>query len=106
MEKQNRNILVGIAVIAVVLIAFNMSQNKDIQTNQIVTTTGNTGVVDGTQITCPDGYTIISTVGGTPEQLQQPQCKAPNPSVEVFDCGDTLITVDGTMIKIECVTLP
>lgn len=106
MEKQNRNILVGIVVIVVVLFVFNMSQKDTIQTNELVTTVGNTGVIEGTQITCPDDYTIVSTVGGTPDQPQQPKCKAPNPSVEEFECGDSVIDASGKTFTIECVAIP
>lgn len=103
MDKQNRNILAGIIVIGVILIAFNYSQDEPIQTNELVMTE-TMGTVDGTVIECPDGYTVISTVGGTPDQVQQPKCKAPYPSVEEFDCGDTIVDADGKNHTIECFT--
>ncbi len=107
MDKQNRNILAGIAVIVVVLIAFNMSQD-DLQTSSIVAieTPDNVGVVGNTLITCPVDYTVKSTVGGTPDQVPVPFCQAPNPSLETFDCGDTLVNDEGTVFTIECVVVP
>lgn len=107
MAKNNTNILLGLVVIGVIIgVYFYYNPTDEIQTNALVTTPENIGVVDGTQITCPEGYTVISTVGGTPDQSQQPQCKAPNPSMEVFDCGESKVDVDGTVFTIECVILP
>ena len=104
MDKQNRNILAGILVIGVILIAFNYSQDKPIQTNEIVVLPESMGTVDGTMIECPDGYTVVSTVGGTPDQPQVPKCQAPYPSIEQFDCGDSITDADGNVHIIECTT--
>jgi hypothetical protein len=107
MDKHTTNILLGLVVIGVIIgVYYYYNPTDEIQTNTIVATPENVGVVDGTQITCPVGYTVISTVGGTPEQDKQPQCKAPNPSVEVFDCGDSIVDVDGNVLTVECLTLP
>jgi hypothetical protein len=107
MDKQNRNILAGIVVIVVILVAFNMSQD-DIQTNAIIVveTPENVGVVGSTAIVCPEDYTVISTLGGSPDQEPMPRCKAPNPSVEVFDCGDSVVDNMGNLNTIQCTSAP
>ncbi len=109
MDKQSKQIVTIVGVIVIIAIGYYHVYLPEIQSSSlvvIVETTDNVGVVDSTSIVCPVGYTVISTTGGTPDQEQKPRCKAPNPSIEIFDCGDSVVDAKGMVHTIECTTTP
>jgi len=101
--KQKQIIIFGVILILVVGAGIFYSMDlRGIVVPASVVPTSNVGTVGDTTITCPVGYSVISTVGGTPDTLQEPKCKAPNPSVEEFSCGDSVIDASGMVHIIEC----
>ncbi len=106
-KENNKYLLIGLIAIVVVVGVYYGSID-DLQTGSIVVeveTPDNIAVVGNTQITCPEGYTVKTHLGGVQGTAPVPFCQAPNPSLDTFECGDSLI-VDGVQHMIECVTVP
>lgn len=106
MGKETKNIAIGIVAVAVIVGIMAMASDgfaPDTTSSLVVIPVGdNVATVDGTTIVCPQGWTVTSTVGGTPEQPKQPLCQAPNPSLETLECGDSFVDVDGNTSTIRC----
>jgi len=100
--KQKQIIIFGVILLLVVGAGIFYSMELRGIVPASVVPTSNVGTVGDTTITCPVGYTVVSTVGGTPDTLQEPKCKAPNPSIEEFSCGDSVIDATGMVHTIEC----
>jgi len=104
MDKQSKNILIGVIVVAIAVGVYFMVYPDGFPETpaSVVGTTQNVGTIGNTAIICPEGFTVISTVGGTVDTVQEPLCKAPNPSLETFACGDSVVDVEGMVHTIEC----
>ena len=100
--KDNEKIIIGVVILVVVGAIIFYSPPVTIPDSVLDTSPENIGTVGVTTITCPEGFTVISTVGGTVDTIPEPVCKAPNPSLETFECGASVTDVNGMVHTIEC----
>ena len=100
--------MIGVVVVAIVVGVYFMSEGVPETPSSLIVSDSNVGTVGLVTITCPEGFSVISitqtTIGddGSTVTIPTPQCKAPNPSDEVFSCGDERVDSSGMVHTIEC----